>query len=240
MDKVLGTLAQLNLPPTTNLTLRDRPPICGKTNSKLVISQTIGDVGNGYHLQMRALDCGSEQPWPKIRRRSVSGTRWYTNWESRPHAFAEKLGEPADSVARFNQPLEKALGSSLEALQAVTQGLKLALAGNSPGRAQTLSTSCRTGSKPCCSVWAPWRDVSFPWKHGVVRGCVHAWVPAPRPINRKRPVGRGDQLLQHRDRRLGERIFFRASFPGNISSGRVRSCQSQGSICASRPARPGS
>ncbi len=133
MDKVLGTLAQLNLPPTTKLTPEIARLICGKTNSKLVISQSIGDVGNGYHLEMRALDCGSgatlAQEQAEIGKRDevvhelgVTAAR-----------LREKLGEPADSVARFNQPLEKALGSSLEALQAVTQGLKLALAGNSQG-----------------------------------------------------------------------------------------------------------
>ncbi len=53
-----------------------------------------------------------------------------------------KLGEPLDSLARFNQPLEKALSPSLEALQAATQGLKLSLAGDAPGRTQTLSASC--------------------------------------------------------------------------------------------------
>jgi DNA-binding winged helix-turn-helix (wHTH) protein/tetratricopeptide (TPR) repeat protein len=133
MDKVLGTLAQLNLPPTTKLTPEIARLICGKTNSKLVISQSIGDAGNGYHLEMRALDCGSgatlAQEQAEIGKRDevvhelgVTAAR-----------LREKLGEPADSVARFNQPLEKALGSSLEALQAVTQGLKLALAGNSQG-----------------------------------------------------------------------------------------------------------
>src|SRR5277367_6031413 len=58
-DKVLGTLAQLNLPPTTKLTANVARQVCGNTNSKMVISQSIGDAGNGYHLQLRALDCGS-------------------------------------------------------------------------------------------------------------------------------------------------------------------------------------
>jgi eukaryotic-like serine/threonine-protein kinase len=132
-DKVSGTLAQLNLPPTTKLTPDVARQICGKTNSKMVISQSIGDAGNGYHLQMRALDCGSgatlagEQA--DIRKRNevvhelgVTAAR-----------LRAKLAEPADSLARFNQPLEKALSSSLEALQAGTQGDKLYLAGDAEG-----------------------------------------------------------------------------------------------------------
>jgi DNA-binding winged helix-turn-helix (wHTH) protein len=133
IDKVFGTLAQLNLPPTTKLTPDVARQICGKTNSKMVISQSIGDAGNGYHLQMQALDCGSGATLAKeqadIRKRNevvhelgVTAAR-----------LRAKLGEPADSLARFNRPLEKALSSSLEALQTGTQGHKISLAGNSEG-----------------------------------------------------------------------------------------------------------
>src|SRR5271163_596338 len=41
-DKVLGTLAGLNLPPTTKLTANVARQVCGNTNSKMVISQSIG------------------------------------------------------------------------------------------------------------------------------------------------------------------------------------------------------
>jgi hypothetical protein len=113
IDKVSGTLAQLNLPPATKLTPDVARQICGKTDSKMVISQSIGDAGNGYHLQMRALECGSGATLAKEQ------------------ADIGKRNEvvPADSLARFNQPLEKALSSSLEALQAGTQADKLYLAG---------------------------------------------------------------------------------------------------------------
>ncbi|MFZ1973281.1 MAG: transcriptional regulator [Candidatus Acidiferrales bacterium] len=58
-DKVLGTLAQLKLPPATKLTPEIARQVCLNTNSRMVISQSIGDAGNRYHLQILALDCGS-------------------------------------------------------------------------------------------------------------------------------------------------------------------------------------
>jgi DNA-binding winged helix-turn-helix (wHTH) protein len=133
IDKVSGTLAQLNLPPTTKLTADVARQICGKTNSKMVISQSIGDAGNGYHLQMRALDCGSGAVLAKeqadIRERNevvhelgVTAAR-----------LRAKLGEPTDSLERFNQPLEEALSASLDALQTDAQGHKLHLAGDAEG-----------------------------------------------------------------------------------------------------------
>jgi eukaryotic-like serine/threonine-protein kinase len=132
-DKVLGTLAQLKLPATTKLTPDVARQICGKTNSKMVISQSIGDAGNGYHLQMRALDCGSgatlaEEQADFGKRNEVVHELGVTAARLRA-----KLGEPADSLARFNQPLEKALSSSLEALQADSQGHKLYDAGDVEG-----------------------------------------------------------------------------------------------------------
>jgi eukaryotic-like serine/threonine-protein kinase len=133
IDKVFGTLAQLNLPPTTKLTADVARQICGKTNSKMVISQSIGDAGNGYHLQMRALDCGSGATLAKEQ--ADIGKRDEVVHELGVTAarLRAKLEEPADSLAHFNQPLEKALSSSLEALQAGTQGQRLSLAADVEG-----------------------------------------------------------------------------------------------------------
>ena len=133
MDKVLGTLAQLKLPPTTKLTPEVARQICGKTNSKMVISQSIGDAGNGYHLQMRALDCGSGATLAKEQADIGKRNEVVHELGVTAARLRAKLGEPADSLARFNQPLEKALSASLEALQAATQGDKLYLAGDAEG-----------------------------------------------------------------------------------------------------------
>jgi len=84
-------------------------------------------------LRMRALDCGSgatlaEEQADIAKRNEVVHEVGVTAARLR-----EKLGEPADSLARFNAPLEKALSSSLEALQAGTQGGRLYLAGDAQG-----------------------------------------------------------------------------------------------------------
>jgi DNA-binding winged helix-turn-helix (wHTH) protein len=133
IDKVSGTLAQLNLPPTTKLTPEVARQICGKTNSRVVISQSIGDAGNGYHLQMRALDCGSGAILAKEQADIGKRSEVVHELGVTAARLRAKLGEPVDSLARFNQPLEQALSSSLAALQAATQGLRLSLAGNAEG-----------------------------------------------------------------------------------------------------------
>ncbi len=133
IDKVSGTLAQLKLLPTTKLTPEVARQVCGKTNSKLVISQSIGDAGNAYQLQMSALDCGTGATLANERTEIAKRNEVVHALGVTAARLRAKLGEPADSLARFNQPLEKALSPSLEALQAAAQGLKLSLTGDAEG-----------------------------------------------------------------------------------------------------------
>ena len=68
-----------------------------------------------------------------------------------------KLGEPADSLARFNQPLEKALSPSLEALQADAQGQKLYLAGDAEGALKLYQRAVELDPNLCGYVRSDWR-----------------------------------------------------------------------------------
>jgi len=133
IDKVSGALAQLNLPPATKLTPDVARQICGKTSSKMVISQSIGDAGNGYFLEVRALDCGSGATLAKEQAEIAQRNEVVHELGVTAGRLRAKLGEPAASLARFDQPLEKALSSSPEALQAVARGGKLYLAGDFEG-----------------------------------------------------------------------------------------------------------
>ena len=125
IDKAYATLAELKLPSTTKITPDVARQICAKTNSKMVISQSIADVGNGYHLGMRALDCGSGATLGKEQADIGSRNDVIHELGVTAVRLRAKLGEPSDSLVRFNQPLEKALSASLEALQAGAEGTKL-------------------------------------------------------------------------------------------------------------------
>jgi serine/threonine protein kinase/tetratricopeptide (TPR) repeat protein len=133
IDKAYATLAELKLPSTTKITPDVARQICAKTNSKMVISQSIADAGNGYHLEMRALDCGSGATLGKQQADIGSRNEVIHELGVTSVHLRAKLGEPSDSLARFNQPLEKALSASLEALQAGAEGTKLHYAGDVAG-----------------------------------------------------------------------------------------------------------
>ena len=129
-DKTYATLGQLKLAPTTKITPEIARQICSKTNSRLVIADSIADAGNGYHLEIRALDCGSGATLTEEGAEISARNQVVHELGATAARLRRKLGEPADSLARFNQPLEKATSASLEALQTGAEGTKLFLAGD--------------------------------------------------------------------------------------------------------------
>jgi len=82
---------------------------------------------------MRALDCSSGATLAKEQADISSRNEVIHNLGVTAVQLRAKLGEPSDSLARFNQPLEKALSASLEALQAGAEGTKLHYAGDVAG-----------------------------------------------------------------------------------------------------------
>jgi len=130
LDKTYATLGQPKLALTTEITPEIARQICSKTNSRMVISDSIADAGNRYHLEIRALDCGSGATLAEERTDISARNQVVHELGATAVRLRKKLGEPAESLARFNQPLEKALSASLEALQTGAEGTKLFLAGD--------------------------------------------------------------------------------------------------------------
>ena len=133
LDKAYATIGQLKLVPTTKITPVIAREICNKTNSKMVISDSIADAGNRYHLEMKALDCGSGATLAEERTDISARNQVVHELGATAVRLRRKLGEPAESLTRFNQSLEKATSASLEALQTGAEGNKLFLVGNAEG-----------------------------------------------------------------------------------------------------------
>jgi serine/threonine protein kinase len=133
MDKASATMQQLKLAPTTRVSAEIARRICSKTNSRMVISDSIADAGNGYQLEMRALDCASGAILAREREDINSRSEVVHRLGVAAVRLRGKLGEPAGSLTRFNQPLDTALSPSIEALQAATQGVTVYLAGDAEG-----------------------------------------------------------------------------------------------------------
>jgi len=132
IDKVFGTLAQLNLPLSTKLTPEVARQVCLRTNSKLVIASSIADAGIRYRIELRAMDCQSGKE-VRIREDAAERNQVVHVLGVAAAQLRHKLGEPAASLARFNKPLEEALSPSVEALQVGTLGYKRHIVGDIKG-----------------------------------------------------------------------------------------------------------
>jgi DNA-binding winged helix-turn-helix (wHTH) protein/Flp pilus assembly protein TadD len=132
IDKVFGTLAQLNLPPTTKLTPEVARQVCLRTNSKLVIAGSIADAGIRYRIELRAIECQLGKD-VRIREEAADRNQVVHVLDLAAAQLRRKLGEPEASLARFNKPLEEALSSSVEALQVGTLGYKRHIVGDFKG-----------------------------------------------------------------------------------------------------------
>jgi tetratricopeptide (TPR) repeat protein len=130
LDKTYATMGQMKLAPTTKITPEIARQICSKTNSKMAISDSIADAGNRYRLEIRALDCGTGATLAEEGTEISARSQVVHELGATAARLRKKLGEPAASLARFNQPLDKALSPSLEALELGNEGVKLFLAGN--------------------------------------------------------------------------------------------------------------
>jgi DNA-binding winged helix-turn-helix (wHTH) protein/tetratricopeptide (TPR) repeat protein len=133
IDKVFGTLAQLNLPPNTKLTPEVAHEVCLRTNSKLVIASSIADAGNGFRIGLDAEDCQSGRIVAGIRKEVANQNQVIHVLGVAAAQLRRKIGEPAASLARFNKPLDEALTPSVEALQVGTLGYKRHILGDFKG-----------------------------------------------------------------------------------------------------------
>ena len=133
IDKVLGTLRLLNLPPDTRVTPEIAGQISLRTNSKMVIASSIADAGNRFYIELNAIDGQSGTPVARLREDAASRNEIVHVLGDLAAQLRRKLGEPSASLARFNKPLEEATSSSLDALQAGREGYKHHIAGDVRG-----------------------------------------------------------------------------------------------------------
>jgi DNA-binding winged helix-turn-helix (wHTH) protein/tetratricopeptide (TPR) repeat protein len=132
-DKVQQTLRLLQLSADTRITPEVALRVCRKTNSRAVISASIGDVGNRFRITLSAVDCQSGRTLEQVVRETEKREDIVRTLGLSASQLRLQLGESRDSVRRFNQPLDQASSSSPDALQFLASGYKKQLSGNTPG-----------------------------------------------------------------------------------------------------------
>ena len=123
-DKVRGILKSLDHPENLPLTPELATEVCQHSNSKAVAAGSIRDVGNRYRIELKATDCKTGKTLATTAQETANRDEIVKALGIAGSDFRRKLGEPHDSLQKFNQPLELATTSSLEALRAFADGVE--------------------------------------------------------------------------------------------------------------------
>ena len=131
-QKVRETLKLMDRPATQPLTEDVAREICLRTGANAVLQGAVDAVGQHYLLTVKAVDCQTDETLAAASSEAVSKEKLPEAVNTVSSQLREKLGESRESRDRFNQPLEQATTSSLDALQAYTEGRKRQLQGGDP------------------------------------------------------------------------------------------------------------
>ena len=126
-QKMNSTLRLMNRKPGEHITQETAREVCQRTNSKALLAGSISSLGSGHYLiGLKTADCqtgdslGSAEVEAEGREKVIKALSDVTN------TLRGKLGESLASVEKHDKPLDEATTSSLEALQAFTQGTRTA------------------------------------------------------------------------------------------------------------------
>jgi serine/threonine protein kinase/tetratricopeptide (TPR) repeat protein len=100
--------------------------ICLRTGSKALLSGSIATLGSHYAIAIKALNCRNGEVLAATNAEAENREKVLQTLGEEVSALRGKLGESLSSIKKFDKPLEEATTSSLEALQAYTEGDRLA------------------------------------------------------------------------------------------------------------------
>ena len=124
-QRVRSTLKMMDRPPDTRLTNEVAREVCMRTNSKALMTGSIDSVGSHYLIGLRAIDCQSGDTLASAKSEAENQDAVLKQLGDAGDDLREKLGESLASVQGHSKPLDQATTSSLEALQAFTQGRQM-------------------------------------------------------------------------------------------------------------------
>ncbi len=125
--QVNDTLRLMKHPVSERLTEATAQEVCTRSNSRAVITGSIAPDGNGYRIGLKTVDCHSGDTLATASGNSPDRNQSLGTLAAAANRLRQKLGESLGSVQQFSVPLEEATTSSLDALQAYSQGRRKSL-----------------------------------------------------------------------------------------------------------------
>ena len=122
-QQVQATLRLMGREPMEALTPEVAGEICQRNGAKAMLTGTIASLGSQYLLTLSAQDCVSGTILAEEQANAASKEEVINALGQAVTSFREKLGESLASVQRYDQNIEMATTTSLEALKAYSQGM---------------------------------------------------------------------------------------------------------------------
>ena len=127
--KLRSALAPMKLGENGRITPEIALEVCRRTQSRMMVAPSLADAGNSLRVGLTATDCRSGAAIAQIDSPPVSRDAVIQALGVAATQLRARLGEPPESVARFNAPIEQATTASPEALQLLTIGYRHHLLG---------------------------------------------------------------------------------------------------------------
>ena len=124
-QKVRSTLKLMDRPLDTRLTNEIAHEVCLRSNSKALMTGSIQSIGSHYLIGLRALDCQTGETLASAKAEADNRDAVLTGLGDAGDEVRGKLGESLASIQGHSKPIDQATTSSLEALQAFTQGRQM-------------------------------------------------------------------------------------------------------------------
>jgi serine/threonine protein kinase/tetratricopeptide (TPR) repeat protein len=121
-QKVRSALKLMDRPMDTRMTNEVAREVCLRTNSKALMTGSIDTMGTHYLIGLRAIDCQTGDTLASAKAEAQNQDAVLKRLGDVGDELREKLGESLASVQEHSKPLDQATTSSLEALQAFTEG----------------------------------------------------------------------------------------------------------------------
>ncbi len=119
---VAQTLTLMSKPRETRLTFDIAREVCQRSRSAAVLNGSIAQVGTRYLLTLRAISCSNGDSLATASVQASDKNHVLDALGKLAAGIRPKLGESLASVQKYDVPLQDVTTSSLEALQAYSQG----------------------------------------------------------------------------------------------------------------------
>jgi len=124
-QKVIGALRRMGRASDEKISEPIAMEICVRTGSKAVLAGSIATLGSHYAIALKALDCQTGDSIGIAKAEAVGREKVLQALDSAVTSVRAKLGESRISIEKFNHALEEVTTSSLPALQAYTESMRV-------------------------------------------------------------------------------------------------------------------